>query len=130
MTRPEQSSSSDPRRAKAYLLMCVIGVALLLGAGSNGPWAFHSIGALSHAAVLVAYAIHWDTLAVGLMLGVAFGAVVTSFTNDIVKLDTDKDGTLSPKDLRDGRKKVGDVTVHAINKFKASMVGNRWSGAK
>ena len=47
----------------------------------------------------------------------------------ISKLDTNKDGALSAQDLRAGRQKVGDVTVHAINKFKASMVGNRWQGS-
>ncbi len=46
----------------------------------------------------------------------------------ISKLDTNKDGTLTAQELRAGRKTVGDVTVHAINKFKASIVGNRWQG--
>lgn len=48
---------------QAYLLMCVLGLALLLGASSNTPRRFHPLGALAHASVLVAYAIHWDTLA-------------------------------------------------------------------
>ena len=47
----------------------------------------------------------------------------------ISKLDTDKDGALSQQELNAGRQKVGDVTIHAINKFKASMVGNRWQGS-
>jgi hypothetical protein len=47
----------------------------------------------------------------------------------ISKLDVDKDGALSPQELRAGRQKVGDVTVHAINKFKASMVGSRWGNS-
>lgn len=45
------------------------------------------------------------------------------------QLDKNHDGVLAGSELTAGRAKVGDVTVHAINKFKASMYGNRWSGA-
>src|SRR3954470_20199525 len=53
-------------------------------------------------------------------------AAAADLKRKAARIDINRDGKLSPSELRAGRAKIGDVAMHGLNKISASMVGNRW----
>ena len=68
------------------------------------------------------------------MTSINIAAVKTSTTSLLAKaakMDTNKDGILTGKELYAGKKTAGgDAAVQAIYKLKDSMIGNQWPGAQ